>query len=182
MVRQVIAPLLLLTCWAGASPAQTVLERAAYNAQVAMTICLNNYLSPQMIHPAFTAAGFRHEREQYGDEAPLEYFVAPDQTATATVSVGEFGSVSCAVSSDHFAVSQALPFARAVAEQALRKQLSVGSPEKDNIVPGHPQARGTPCSGFSVLVPRAMIWIEVGTAGQDPVCVDNGTAQIMMHM
>lgn len=158
-----------------------MLEAAALNMQLAMTLCLQNYHAPGSLVPKFEAAGFTFSPEVFSETEGLMWFNTPGQTAFGFL-VPEHSGSTCAIMSNHMSVPQALPFAGAVLAQVFGNLVTPGSPENINVTPGHPQASNQSCSGYSVLVPRSMIWVQVGNAGQDPVCIDDGTTQILIRM
>lgn len=179
--------LLLATAVASGVPsaaaAMTEAEAARINMQLAMTLCIRNYHDPAAIRPAFEAAGFRYQPEVYSPQEVLHWYAAPADTALALVIPGE-GHSGCMISTTHMTVSDALPFAGQVLDQLVNAPISAGEVENVNvnIIPGHPEAWRRACSGYSVIVPRRMIVVRVGNAGQDPRCIDDGTAQIMISM
>lgn len=167
----------------GTAPAASTGGSGAQLSSVreAMQICLRNYDEPAAILSGFRAASYSYEPEDFGGGEVLHWFTSPDGVATVMLVPAE-GDSACAVSTKAMGVGEALPFARAVMEETLNAEVDAGSPEGENIVPGHARAGSASCSGYSVLVPRRLIWVQVGMAGQDPVCVENGTSQIIMRM
>lgn len=146
-----------------------------------MQICLRNYHDPDGALQGFRTAGYSYTLEDLGGGDVLHWFTSSDQVATAMVVPGE-GESLCAVSASEMGVGEALPYARTVLEETFAADVGVGSPEGENILPGSARAGSEPCSGFHVFVPRRLIWVQVGIEGQDPVCVENGTSQIIMRM
>lgn len=147
----------------------------------AMQICLHNYGYPQGLLAVFRTAGYSYEPEDFGGGNVLHWFTSPDGVATVMVAPGDAASV-CTVSTDAMGVGRALTFARAALEETANAGVNVGSPERENILPGSARAASEACSGYNVRLPGRLIWVQVGVRGQDPVCVENGTSQIIIRM
>lgn len=158
----------------------TILEAAALNMQRAMTLCLHNYHGPVSLVPKLEAAGFTLSPEVFSETEVLMWFNTPGETAFGFL-VPEQSASTCAIMSNHMSVPQALRFAGAVLAQVFGHLVTPKSPDNINVTPGHPQASNQSCSGYSVLVPRSTIWVQVGNGGQDPVCIDDGTTQILIR-
>lgn len=161
--------------------AQSAEEAAAQNIQLAITLCVRNGHDLGALRAAFAGSGHSHTPEDFGGGVVLHHYGTPDATVTTTVTQ-EQGVNACRIATDLYGVSQMIPFSRAVLDQLYEGPIWDESPEGATITPGSPQAAGSPCSGFHILPGRTVIWFTFGNAGQDPVCVDNGTAQIMISL
>jgi hypothetical protein len=161
--------------------AQTPQEAAAINMQLAIQLCVENYRTPQKMRPAFEAAGFEYQPERFSAEEVVHWYVAPADTMVAQVDPGP-GRSFCAISSNLMSVGSASAFARAVFERWFAGAIQIGSPQGEFIAPGTPQAANRACTGFHVFAPQRLIWVQIGNAGQDPLCIEDGTAQIIIQM
>lgn len=172
---------LLLSLLVAPAAAQTAVEVAAANAQLAMQLCLQNYADPDQMVPAFTAAGFSATVEDFGNGNIIHWMADPAGTITVNVQPGE-GSSFCAVSTETFGVTAAIPYTGQVLDNIFGGEVYFSSPEAQVIQPGDAAAANTACTGYHFFAPRRAVWVQIGNAGQDPVCVEDGTAQIMMRM
>lgn len=147
--------------------------------RAAMRRCIDNYRTPDAIRPAFVDAGYEYQPEDFGGGEVIHRYVSADRQVVALVDPEER---FCAISSNNRDVTQGLETSLSVLEEVFAGQVNAGSPENKNIRPGDPQAGSFECSGHHVFAPRSLIWVTVGNAGQDPVCIDDGTSQIMINM
>lgn len=177
MLRAVLISLLLPV----PAAAQTLLETAAANMQLAMQICLQNYGTPDQMVPAFKQAGFSEAIEDFGDGEVIHWMSDPSNTTLVNVQPRP-GQSFCAVSTELFGVTAALPYTRQVLGNIFSGEVFFESPEAQVIQPGDPQAANQPCTGYHFFAPQRLVWIQLGNAGQDPVCIEDGSVQIMMQM
>ncbi|MCB2095177.1 MAG: hypothetical protein KDE11_12285 [Rhodobacteraceae bacterium] len=172
------------TCFgAAAARAQSLPVRAAAEVRFAMRNCLQNHLTPQRIFAGFTQHGFFYSKEDFGGgpEDVLHRFTRPDRLIDIAMVVTP-GLTECRISTRYMDVPLALKFTRAVLRGILDEEISEGSPEGDNVTPWHPLAGARACSGYSFALPPRQASVTIGNAGQDPRCISDGTAQIMMRM
>lgn len=160
--------------------AQDVRSTAAFYAQRAMEFCIRNYGTPDAMIPEFKTAGFTETIEDYGGEK-LHWMAAPDNIVNVLVQAKP-GESYCAISTEVFGVTDALPFVGEVLKLVFSGDIFFESPEGQVILPGTPQGNQTSCSGYHFFAPQRLVWVEVATVGNDPVCIENGTAQIMVRM
>ncbi len=186
--RCTAATLFAASALAGApADAQTTAEAAALNIQLAITLCVQNGHDEGALLGAFQTAGYTHLGTGETFDATRNVainrntFGTPDQTVSTDVTAQGL-SLYCSITTDVFSVSQMIPFARAVFDQLYSGPIADESPEAVVIAPGSPAAASAPCTGFHALPGRSVIWFQFGVAGNDPVCVDNGTAQIMISL
>ena len=177
MIRPALISLLLAT----PAAAQTALEATAQNIQLAMTLCLQNAGSVEATVGAFKSAGFSEAKEDFGD-GNIIYWMSDPAQLTVTNIQPRPGAGFCAVSTEQFGVSQALPFVGDVLKNIYAGEIFAESPEAQVIRPGAPAASNQPCSGYHFFAPQRLVWVQIGNAGQDPLCIDDGTTQIIMEM
>lgn len=163
----------------GVATAQTVEEAAAINVQLSIELCLRQGSDVATLRSAFAGAGFTPSTEDFGNGEVLYSYAAPDGHVITTLAPRP-GSAECRISTDLYGVSQMIPFSRSVAAQIFRGEIYDQSPEAEVVVPGSAAGANRSCTGFHFFAPQRVIWFKFGVAGQDPVCVDNGTAQIMI--
>ncbi|MEM9432905.1 MAG: hypothetical protein AAGA12_03220 [Pseudomonadota bacterium] len=163
--------------------AQSPAQQAAVEIRNAMQLCLQNYEQPQQIFTGLTQAGYRYTKEDFGGgpDDVLHWFNRADNLINVAV-VARPQLTECRISTDFIGVPLALQFAGIALTSLFQGDVQEGSLENVNVKPGDALSNQQECSGYSFLAPRRAIWVAVGTAGQDPVCVDNGTSQIMMRM
>ena len=160
--------------------AEAEVEAAATNATLAMQICLQNYRAPEALLGAFEQAGFAHTTEDFGDGNVLHWFATPDDNLTTAVAV-EGTSVECRIGTGLWGVEAMLPFAQeAVAALTQGVEVQTGSPEGQNILPGTAEAQADACSGFHVLLPQTMLWVQILRQGNDGTCISDGTSVMRM--
>ncbi len=165
-----------------AAGAQAPLDMAAANMQLAMQICLQNYGTPDQMVPSFKQAGFTERVEDFGGGNIIHWMSDPAQTTLVNVQPGTERSF-CAVSTELFGVTAAIPYTKQVLGNIYQGEVFEGGLEGGAIVrPGTPAANNQPCSGYSFIAPRRPVQIDIGNAGQDPLCIEDGTVQIMMRM
>ncbi|SEA82580.1 hypothetical protein [Rubrimonas cliftonensis] len=174
-----VALIIALGLLAGPAAAQTAREAAEANIGVAMQLCVTNYLTPERMLPAFHAAGFDYRPEDWGGGEVHHWFAVPGGDVSAMVSPEER---FCAISSQTIGVGEALPLARAALGRLFTGQIAEGTPEGRNIRPSDPEGRNAECSGYHFLAPQRLIAVSVGNAGNDPLCVEDGTSQIILRM
>ncbi|MEM6940365.1 MAG: hypothetical protein AAF943_02050 [Pseudomonadota bacterium] len=161
--------------------AQTKAEVAAQNIQLAITLCVQNSHDGAALRAAFASTGHSYTAEDFGGGEVRHHYGTPDATVATAVSL-RGPTPHCSISTDQYGVSQMIPFARAVLDQLYEGPIWDGSPEAVNVTLNSPDAASKSCSGFHILPGRTVIWFQFGTQGQDPVCVENGTAQIMISL
>jgi len=162
--------------------AQTPREAALSNVQLALQICIRESRDTEARIAALAAAGFTHSREDWPDGEVIHHFAAPADTASV-MTYGDAGKGFCAVSTPHLGVSEAHGFTSSVLDTLFPGLFSPGDMENSPaVVPGGPQAGNAPCTGWAALLPNRAVEIEIGNAGQDPRCIEDGTAQIMVRM
>lgn len=197
MTRKTLIPLLLiaaaLPAWAQeTAPAATEEQTeeqamaeaevmaAATNATLAMNLCLQNYQDPEGLLQAFQQAGFGYTPEDHGDGNVLHWFSTPDENMSTAVAISQ-GSVECRIGTDLWGVEAMVPFAQeAFAALTDGIEVSTGSPEGQNILPGTPEAQNAACSGFHVMLPRTLLWVQVVRQGNDGTCTSDGTSVMRM--
>lgn len=164
----------------GPAAAMTPVEAASLNAQLAMNLCLQNHEQPDVLLQEFIKAGFSYTTEDFGGGEVLHWFIAPDNTLRTAVSI-QSGSLECRIGTDLWGVEGMLPFAIA-AFQKLTGGVSVapGSPDGENVLPGTPAAQVGACSGFSVFLPRTLLWVQILRQGNDGTCISDGTSVMRM--
>lgn len=180
------AAILALCASLGASQAHAVtpLEAAAANVQLGLQLCISNGRVPSAAVAAFQAAGYAYEVEDFGGGPAdvIHWFNAPGNTAVIAV-LGDVGRPECRVSSDHFGVTQAVPFVGQVLEQLYPGLFQPGNMENTPaIVPGGPNPDYRNCTGFVGWNGQRPIVVEIGNAGQDPACVEDGTMQVVVQL
>jgi hypothetical protein len=164
----------------GMTEEQAQMEAAATNATLAMKICLQNYRDPDGLLGAFQQAGFAYTPEDFGDGEILHWFVTPDENVQTAVVVQE-GSVDCRIGSGLWGVEAMLPFAQeAFGALTDGVDMQTGSPEGQNILPGTAEAQHGACSGFHVLLPQTMLWVQILRQGNDGTCASDGTSVMRM--
>lgn len=182
-VREIALAAGLIAQTSGSSKAQSMEEAARANVMAGVQICLMNIGTIDQLHPTFLAAGFKHETEDFGGgpDDILHWYHAPAQTASVAVAYVR-SATECRVTTGHMGVIEGLPFTAAVLGQMMPGQFRRGGPDGQNVAPDSPEAANRSCSGYMGDLSGRNVWVEVGTAGQDPVCVEDGTLQIMIHM
>jgi hypothetical protein len=174
---------LLLALLAGPAGAQTMAEAVAANAGLAMTLCLQTVPDQATLNAAFAAAGFVHAPEDFGGGEILHRFNAPADTVTVMV-VGQGRDGFCAISTSHMGVTAALAFAQAMLDRLHPGVFQFGEMEGAAAVvtPQNPGPAWRECTGYIGWFGQRPVTVAVGTAGQDPGCVEDGTSQIMISM
>lgn len=177
-----LAALALLAAGPGAG--QTAVEAAAANVQLAITLCLRNYRTPGEIGPALAAAGFTYSPERYSDGSVLAWYETPSNSATVLLDVSpDLQSARCSISTDHFDVAQAIPFVGQVLEGITPGTFEFGEMEGvPPVTPDNPGTGGRSCTGYVGFLPRRAVVVRIGNAGPDPVCIRDGTSQIILGM
>lgn len=170
-------------CAFAATPglAQTKPDAAASNIQLATTLCIQKSVDMPALRAVFATSGHLHSTENDGGGNILHSYGTPDGSVSTTL-VDDQAGLGCRISTDQFGVSQMIPLSRAVLDQLSDGSIWAGSPEGVKITPGVPQAANNVCSGFHILPGRTVVWFTFGIIGQDPVCIDDGTAQIMISL
>lgn len=161
--------------------AQSAKEAAQQNVAIAMQVCIQNYHDPQTMLNVFQQAGFTYSPEDFGGGNILHWFADPAATMSTAIVISN-GALECRISSDLISVPEAIPLAGQTIPKFFSGEIFAESPEGETIQPGHPQASGRSCSGYHFFAPQRLIWVQIGNAGQDPVCIDDGSSQIMMMM
>ncbi len=160
--------------------AQAEVEAAATNATLAMNLCLQNYQDPDGLLQAFQQAGFSYTPEDFGDGNVLHWYATPDGNVNTAIAVNE-GSVECRIGTGLWGVEAMVPFAEeAFAALTQGVEVTTGSPEGQNVLPGTPEAQQGACSGFNVLLPRTLLWVQIVRQGNDGTCASDGTSVMRM--
>lgn len=170
--RLVLAIALCAAGLAGPVAAQSPVAQAGAQVQFALTRCLENYHQPEALHAIFTGAGLAHTVEDFGGGEIIHWYDAADQSVSVgVIGLGGQNSPECRISTDHITVTAMLPFARSVAGRVMSGvTIADTSPEGQVIVPDGPGSDGNYCSGFHMLVPRSVIWVQVGNPGNETYC------------
>ncbi|MEM7007389.1 MAG: hypothetical protein AAF922_02740 [Pseudomonadota bacterium] len=160
--------------------AQDARTNAAFYAQRAMEFCIRNYGTPEAMIPAFKEAGFSETIEDFAGEK-LHWMAAPRNIVNVLVQASP-GESYCAISTEKFGVTVATPFVGKVLGHIFTGDIYFQSPEGKVIRPGSPQASQTSCTGYHFFAPQRLIWVQLASVGNDPLCIENGTTQIMVRM
>ncbi|ABV94613.1 hypothetical protein Dshi_2880 [Dinoroseobacter shibae DFL 12 = DSM 16493] len=169
---------------ASPAPAVTPLEAAAANVRLGLQLCISNGRVPEAAIAAFQAAGFSYEIEDFGGGPTdiLHWFYAPGNTAHIAV-IGDPARPECRVTTEQFGVTHGVPFVGQVLGQLYPGFFEPGNMENTPpIVPGGANPSYRKCTGFVGWNGQRPIVIEIGNAGQDPVCVEDGTMQVMVML
>ncbi|WP_425091389.1 hypothetical protein [Tropicimonas sp. S265A] len=169
---RLLAPVIAAIACALPAAAQSPVAQAGAHVQFALTECLRNYRTPEQLHDIFTQAGMGHSIEDFGGGEIIHWYDAPDQTAfVAVVGLGGANGPECRITTNHISVTAMLPFARSVAARVMSGvTIADTSPEGQVILPDGPGSDGEFCTGFHMLVPRSMIWVQVGNPGNEAYC------------
>lgn len=160
--------------------AQDARTNAAFYTQRALEFCIRNYGTPEAMIPAFKSAGYSETIEDFGGEK-IHWMAAPGNIVNVLVQARP-GESYCAISTEAFGVTDALPFVGQVLDLIFSGDIFYQSPEGQVIQPGSPLANQTSCTGYHFFAPQRLIWVQLASVGNDPVCIENGTAQIMVRM
>ncbi|MEM7075544.1 MAG: hypothetical protein AAGA28_09515 [Pseudomonadota bacterium] len=149
----------------------------------AYTLCLGEYGDASDIGPALVAAGFEHQPEQIDDTETLHWYVTPGEADVTVLLRTTPLERFCAISSETIGLADALQKAQDLTKQSYPDAMTLpGDMEGKNIQIGSPEGQNDSCSGFWAVLGDKVLWVSAGMAGQDPVCIDNGTSQIMVVM
>ncbi len=173
----------VLSALAVAGPAAA---ESSKTLQSALVTCLQNYKDFKGAMKAFKAAGFSYQTEDFGGGPTdvLHHYASPDGAVRIQIAFGNaHDGNSCRVASDRMNVSQALPFARSVAEAVFKTPFASDSPSGGKIVtPSTPGASQDYCTGYQQKISGRIIHVTVGGEGQDPLCVDDVPMQIDVNV
>lgn len=156
-------------------------EAAATNATLAMKLCLENYRTPDALLQAFRQAGFAHAPEDLGGGAVLHWFTTPTENVRTAV-VADAGAVECRIGTGLWGVEAMQTFATDVFGAITQGvEIQAGGPEGQTVLPGSPEAQQGPCSGFHVMLPQSMLWVQIERQGNDGTCISDGTSVMRMR-
>lgn len=176
-----LAALAVVACMA-AVRAQTLDEAVRANMSLALSLCLSTVPDQTTMNAAFSAAGFSLSPEDFGDGNVAHWFHAPANTVTVLV-VGRGQEGFCAVSTQHMGIPAAVTFAGEALDALYPGVFTYGDMEGGTpVLPGTPGAANRACTGFVGWNGQRPIVVSLGNAGQDPVCIEDGTVQIMVQM
>lgn len=146
----------------------------------AMTLCIQNYRDPNALVQELDARGYSYTPEQMGPDETIHWFTPPQGADLGSVMITyEDFSLFCAIGTDRMGVTEMVPFTGEFLEQSFPGLFSFGTHENRPVVtPG--SSANDACTGYAALLPQSATEISIGGNGQDPVCVENGTGQIMM--
>ncbi|MGI3169171.1 hypothetical protein ACRARG_08475 [Pseudooceanicola sp. C21-150M6] len=167
----------------GPAAAQSPRDAALANSRIALHVCLDLYSDADSRVAALSAAGFSYTTHaRPGD--PRAYHKFSDPAGIVSImTYGTDGDDFCAISSDVLNVTEAVQFVEQTTSELFPGMFTYGQMQGGAaITPTHPQAANFPCTGYSAFFPRRAIDISIGIAGQDPICVMDGTSQIMVRM
>ncbi|MBP7001222.1 hypothetical protein [Amaricoccus sp.] len=166
------ALILALAALAGPAAAQTSAELPR-----ALTACLANAGDLRGAMKALEAAGYAYTPEDFGGGPTdvLHWYASPDKAVTVAISFGSaHDGDHCAVIPRGVTVAQAVPYAKAAAEQVLGRRLEPGTPNIwfDDL--------GACVAGWTKAAGR-VVQVAAASAGQDPACDAGAPAQIMIR-
>ncbi|MEM8582344.1 MAG: hypothetical protein AAGA38_14430 [Pseudomonadota bacterium] len=172
MIGRMLLSALFCATLATAALAQSPVAQAGAQVQFALSQCLQNYRQPEALHDIFTQAGMTHSIEDFGGGEVIHWYAGAGNSAyVAVIGLGGVGSPECRITTDHINVTAMLPFARSVSGRVMSGvTIADTGPEGQVIVPDGPGSDGELCSGFHMLVPRSLIWVQVGNPGNDTSC------------
>ncbi|QFT91498.1 hypothetical protein FIU86_01475 [Roseovarius sp. THAF9] len=170
---------LALACFGAPALAQTTQDRF----DEAYRLCVADYGDPSDIGPALVEAGFSHQPEQVSETEILHWYSAPgDADVTILLRTTPLERF-CAISSDQIGLSEALQTARALTQTLFPDGLTMpGDMQGRNVQIDSQEGQNEACSGFWTVLGEDVLWVSAGIAGQDPVCIENGTSQLMVVM
>ena len=149
----------------------------------AYTICTAAYADAAEIGPSLVAAGFEHQPEKIDDTETLHWYVTPAGTDVTVLLRTTPLERFCAISSEEIPLQEAMQKSWALTTTLFPGASPIqGDLGGKNILIGSAEGQNESCSGFWVVLGDDILWVSGGIAGQDPVCIDNGTSQIMVVM
>lgn len=180
MMSHILRAVLLSLLVAPPALAQDGRATAALYTQRALEFCIRNYGTPDAMIPTFKQAGFSETVEDYGGDK-IYWMSAPGNIVNVLVDARP-GQSFCAISTEKFGVTDATPFVGKLLGHIFTGDIYFESPEGQVIKPGDPQADQTSCTGYHFFAPQRLIWVQLGATGNDPLCIENGTTQIIVSM
>ncbi|EAQ04390.1 hypothetical protein OB2597_09609 [Pseudooceanicola batsensis HTCC2597] len=145
----------------------------------AMTLCIQNDRDPNVLVQELDARGYSYTPERMDEETVIHWFAAPQPDLGTVMITYENFSLHCAIGTDMIGVTEAIPLAGTILEEAFPGLFVAGSHENGPVItPGN--AAGDSCTGYAAFLPQSATEVTIGMRGQDPVCVENGTAQVMI--
>lgn len=179
MIQRAVISLALAALTALPAAAQSSVQLAVNNAYLAMQLCIQNYGTPDDVVNAFWRAGFTYSPEDFGGGDILHWFETPGNSVQVAVITD--GSLECRIGTNLWGVEQMVPFAVDSFTRITNGiPVTMGSPEGQNILPGSAQAQQQACSGFNVLLPRTLLWVQIERQGNDGTCISDGTSVMRM--
>jgi hypothetical protein len=145
----------------------------------AMTLCIQNYRDPNVLVQALDARGYSYAPEQLDEETVIHWFTTPQPDMGTVMITYENFSLHCAIGTDDMGVTQMIPLVGTILETTFPGLFTPGTHEGGPVItPGN--TANAPCTGYAALLPQSATEVRIGMRGQDPVCVENGTAQVMI--
>jgi len=158
-------------------PAAALTQADAVLAE-ALSLCFDHIGQGVEVRTAFEAAGFSvHE----GIEPDWFYFsYAPDPRINGILNPS-LEAPYCGVNAEQLSLGEAMAFTRAHFAADWAEHIREGAVDGGQLSPGDPGADQNMCDGFHFETGAALIALQFGAAGNDPVCVDTGQAHIMLQ-
>lgn len=176
LLRALPAAALLALPTAFPGSAQSMLEAAQQNMQLGLAICLRTGPDGDSARTALNAAGFTYSPEGQAPDI-VHWFHGPMGTASVGVVHSDL-QMECRIVSDQMGVSDAIAMTGTMLNTLAPGVFEFGNME--NTAPVTPGDANQPCTGYVGFAGQRPIVVSIANAGQDPVCVDDGSTQIMV--
>lgn len=181
MLLQVRVLALTLSTASGVLPAaaQTFGDAVRSNIGLGLEMCIRHLPQVANTRTALATAGFSYEAELFGNEVLHRYY-APSDTASVAVYEGQMAP-DCRVESEHLGVTEAVAFVGTTLAQRFPGMFTYGNMENTApITAKNMGGRWLDCTGYVGWAGQRPITVSVANMGNDPACVEDGTAQIVV--
>ncbi|WP_375174508.1 hypothetical protein [Pseudooceanicola sp.] len=145
----------------------------------AMTLCIQNYRDPNVLVQELDARSYSYTPEQMDEETTIHWFTAPQPDLGSVMITYENFSLHCAIGTDRMGVTEMIPLVGTILETTFPGLFTPGAHEGGPVITPNTAANDS-CTGYAAFLPQSATEVTIGMRGQDPVCVENGTAQVML--
>ena len=174
----------LMATMAVKAPAQTAAsfdDAVRANLALGVELCLRHLPQVDALRANLAAAGFTYTVEDYGAGERIHWYTAPADTAAIAVSEGQMAP-DCRVTTSHMGATDAVAFTGAVLQQRFAAlNFQYGNMENTPpVTAANMGGRWEFCTGYVGWNGQRPITLAVANDGNDPACIDDGTAQIVI--
>jgi hypothetical protein len=162
-----------------ATPA-SISQSASDEFETALMTCMEAIQVPEFLRVVFSEIGWTEVVEDFGGGADDIIYWQISPSEAVSVNVQPLRPL-CTPTTQAVGVTEAVERAGEVAFALFGASVGIGEASGRNVLPNSDGADMAECSGYHVATPAGVLKITAGNAGQDPVCIDDGTSQVLIR-